>query len=91
MAKAWAARRVLASEPATSVTEAAARIGLKPDYYRVLLRISFLAPDIVEAIIEGRQPATLTRQKLARMTDLPLEWETQRRALGFAAELREAA
>jgi hypothetical protein len=65
-------------------------MGLKLDYFRVLVRISFLAPDIVAAIVEGRQPPMLTRHKLARMTDLPLEWEAQRRALGFAAELQEA-
>ena len=32
-----------------------------------LVRISFLAPDILVAILEGRQPGTLTRQKLARI------------------------
>lgn len=64
---------------------------LKVDYYRVLVRISFLAPDIVAAILEGRQPVTLSRQKLARMTDLPLEWQAQRRMLGFADQLRDAA
>jgi hypothetical protein len=54
-------------------------------------RISFLAPDVVAAILDGRQPATLTRQKLARMTDLPPEWEAQYTAPGVATELREAA
>jgi hypothetical protein len=38
-------------------------MGLKADYFRVLVRISFLAPDIVAAILEGRQAAMLTRQK----------------------------
>jgi hypothetical protein len=73
VAKAWTARQALTSTPGISVDEAAAGIGLKVDYFRVLVRISFLAPDIVAAILEGRQPARLTRQKLARMTDLPLE------------------
>lgn len=48
-----------------------------------LLRLSFLAPDIVTAIVEGRQPATLTGRQLLRVTDLPLEWAGQRRVLGF--------
>jgi hypothetical protein len=90
VAKAWAARQALTSNPLVSVEEAAAAMGLKLDYFRVLVRISFLAPDVVAAILEGRQPATLTRQKLARM-DLPVNWEEQRRALGFAAGLLEAA
>jgi hypothetical protein len=91
VAKAWTARQTLTSIHYASVEDAAAAMGLKLDYFRVLVRISFLAPNIVAAILEGRQPATLTRQKLARMTDLPFEWEAQRRVLGFAAELQAAA
>lgn len=48
-----------------------------------LLRISFLAPDIVTAVIEGRQPPSLTGRRLLRVTDLPLDWAGQRRVLGF--------
>lgn len=49
-----------------------------------LLRVSWLAPDIVAAIIEGRQPATLTGRRLLRAADVPLSWEEQRRYFGFA-------
>lgn len=49
-----------------------------------LLRISFLAPDIVTAIIEGRQPPSLTGRRLLRVTNLPLDWPGQRRVLGFS-------
>jgi hypothetical protein len=91
IAKAWAARQTLTSTLGRNVDEAAAAMALKVDYFRVLVRISFLAPDIVTAILEGRQPSTLTRQKLARMMNLPLEWHQQRLALGFEAELRQAA
>ncbi|MBA3512288.1 recombinase family protein [Sphingomonas sp.] len=48
-----------------------------------LLRISFLAPDIIAAIVEGRQPPSLTGRRLLRMTDLPVDWGGQRRVLGF--------
>ena len=48
-----------------------------------LLRISFLAPDIVAAIIDGEQPPSLTGRRLLRVTDLPLDWAGQRRVLGF--------
>jgi site-specific DNA recombinase len=91
VAKAWTARHAITVTPGISVEAAAAEIGLKVDYYRVLVRISFLAPDIIAAILDGRQPGTLTRQRLARMTDLPWEWELQRSVLGFADQLREAA
>jgi site-specific DNA recombinase len=49
-----------------------------------ILQFAFLAPDIVEAILEGRQPADLTVQKLLR--GLPLSWAEQRKRLGFAGE-----
>jgi site-specific DNA recombinase len=91
VAKAWTARQALTSIPGISVEAAAAELGLKVDYYRVLVRISFLAPDIIAAILDGRQPGTLTRQRLARMTDLPWEWELQRSVIGFADLMREAA
>ena len=48
-----------------------------------LLRISFLAPDIITAIVEGQQPPSLTGRRLLRVTDLPFDWAGQRRVLGF--------
>jgi hypothetical protein len=49
-----------------------------------LARLRTLAPDIVSAIIEGRQPASLSARKLLRTPELPMEWGEQRVALGFA-------
>jgi len=48
-----------------------------------LARLRFLAPDIVTAIIEGRQPVGLTARTLLRIADLPLAWSEQRRVLSF--------
>jgi hypothetical protein len=48
-----------------------------------LLRVSWLAPDIIAAITEGRQPSTLTGRRLLRAADLPLSWGDQRKFLGF--------
>lgn len=48
-----------------------------------LLRVSWLAPDIIVAITEGRQPPTLTGRRLLRATDVPLSWDEQRRYFGF--------
>jgi len=45
--------------------------------------IAFLAPDITEAILDGRQPTELSAARLKRMRDLPLDWQQQRRYLGF--------
>lgn len=49
-----------------------------------LLRIAWLAPDIISAIVEGRQPPDLTGRKLLRATNISLDWAVQRNALGFA-------
>lgn len=50
-----------------------------------LLRISFLAPDIVSSIMAGTHPPTLTGRTLIRAVDLPFDWAGQRRLLGFKA------
>jgi hypothetical protein len=52
-------------------------------YFTRVLRLAYLAPDIVEAIIEGRQPPELTANKLIRVKSLPIDWPGQREALGF--------
>ena len=49
-----------------------------------LLRISWLAPDILSAVVEGRQPVTLTGRRLLRTANMPLSWQAQRELLGFA-------
>lgn len=49
-----------------------------------LLRVAWLAPDILAAIVEGRQPRQLTGRTLLRATNIPLDGAGQRRALGFA-------
>jgi hypothetical protein len=49
------------------------------------LPLAFLAPDIVEAIVAGRQPPELTAERLKRIGKLPLDWSEQRKVLGFAA------
>ena len=45
--------------------------------------LNYLAPNIVVAILSGRQPAGLTASQLMADTRLPLEWSAQRAALGF--------
>jgi site-specific DNA recombinase len=51
---------------------------------RSLFRLTLLAPNIVGAILNGNQPPELTARKLMDDTRLPLDWNEQRRALGFA-------
>ena len=46
------------------------------------LQLAFLAPDLVEAILDGTQPVALTPERLKRARELPLLWEDQRAMLG---------
>ena len=58
--------------------------GVSPSYFTRLVRLSYLAPDITQAILDGRQPRDLTADKLLAHSRLPLAWQEQRNVLGFA-------
>ena len=60
------------------------REGVSPSYFTRLIRLSYLAPDISQAILDGRQPRDLTADKLLAHSRLPLSWHEQRTVLGFA-------
>ena len=59
--------------------------GIVPSYVTRLFRLTILAPDIVSAILQGRHPPELTARRLMDDTRLPLDWNEQRQALGFAS------
>ncbi|MFW6222807.1 MAG: hypothetical protein ACOC3T_04260 [Bacteroidota bacterium] len=50
-------------------------------YVYRMLRLTLLAPDIIESIISGKQPAGLTLQKISR--GFPISWHEQKKKLGF--------
>jgi site-specific DNA recombinase len=52
-------------------------------YFTRLVRLSYLAPDITQAILDGRQPRDLTAEKPLEHSRLPLAWYEQRAVLGF--------
>jgi site-specific DNA recombinase len=65
----------------TGLRSIAKLTSLDEHYAGRILNCSFLAPDIVEAILDGRQPTDLTVQKLLR--SLPLAWAEQRQRFAF--------
>ncbi|MFL5114342.1 MAG: recombinase family protein, partial [Microvirga sp.] len=75
--------RLLKNENLT-VEEVAREEDLVPSYVTRLLRLTFLAPDIIATIVAGRQPPELTARKLMADTRMPLDWREQRIQLGFA-------
>jgi hypothetical protein len=61
----------------------AQREGVSRSYFTRLVRLNYLAPDITQAILDGRQPRDLTPEKLLEHSRLPLAWHDQRIVLGF--------
>jgi hypothetical protein len=84
LAKAHLWRRLIESGKYTSAAELSRAAGINESYLCRVLRLTLLAPDIVEAILDGRQPRTLELQSLLK--PLPTDWATQRKVLGFAAD-----
>jgi site-specific DNA recombinase len=64
----------------------AQKLNLNERYVYRVLECAFRAPDIVEAILDGRQPSGLTYKKLT--SPLPLSWVEQRKQLGFSTPRR---
>jgi DNA invertase Pin-like site-specific DNA recombinase len=71
----------LRSGQASSIRQIALTEDLTGRYVARILQLAFLAPDIQEAILHGRQPPDLTIEHLR--PPLPLTWSEQRRRLGF--------
>ncbi len=66
-----------------SLAEIARRESIAVRYVERLSRLAFTAPNIVEAICRGRQPAELNAETLLNRIDLPLEWPVQLKAIGI--------
>ena len=71
----------LRSGKAASIAEIAARERRQVSHVSRTLSLAFLAPDIVETILAGEQPITLTPERLKARRALPLDWEEQRHLL----------
>ena len=67
------------------MVEIARRDGVGKQYVSRLMRWAFLAPELVERIVAGRQPPELTAQALrVGRVEIPVGWATPKRAPGFA-------
>ena len=64
-----------------SIKELARRSHVNPSYVARILRLATLAPDIIEAILDGREPSGLSLRKLTGK--LPVMWDEQRERFGF--------
>ncbi len=90
LVKAHRWRRRIESGKARSITDLAEQENVTVAYVCRLLPLTCLAPDIVEAILDGRQPKGLTLAEV--LSGIPLVWEEQRlRGLSSAAAVDRPA
>jgi hypothetical protein len=76
LARAWRWQRMLDDGLYASVSEIGGTENISKSYVSRILRLALLAPDIVEAILEGRTDQVLILERLER--PLPMSWEEQR-------------
>ena len=67
---------MLESGEFTTIAELAEREGIAPSYMTSVLRLTLLAPEIVEAILDGRQGPNVTLKRV--LQPFPVEWVAQR-------------
>ncbi len=73
----------LRSGSVASIIDLAEEQGVDKNKISRALRFAYLAPDITQAILEGRQPVELTADRMRRLSDLPMNWQKQRDLFGF--------
>ena len=73
----------LVSGTIASTATIAKREGTAQRYVARILKLAFLAPDIMEAIIIGNIPIDCTLARLRK--GFPMEWDRQRKVLGFTS------
>jgi DNA invertase Pin-like site-specific DNA recombinase len=77
LAEAHSARKLVLAYPETSLADLAKQQGKCRKHLAKLIELSCLAPDIVMAILAGKQPSSLTASRL-RSVELPMTWAEQR-------------
>ena len=80
LARAFRWKRMLESGEYATIAELAEREGIAPSYMTRVLRLTLLAPDIIEGILDGKQGPEVTLAKV--LEPFPLTW--QRQALHFS-------
>ena len=68
-----------------SVTELAEALRVDRSYVRRIMRLALLAPDIVDAILSGKEPSGLSLERLTK--EMPTAWDEQRKNLEFSSPL----
>ncbi|ODM47991.1 hypothetical protein A9320_20615 [Ruegeria sp. PBVC088] len=75
LARAFRWKQMLETGEFATIAELAEREGIAPSYMTRVLRLTLLAPDIVEAILHGKQRPEVTLAQV--LEPFPVEWERQ--------------
>ncbi len=81
LVRAFRWQEMMESGKAESARDLAAKEGIDDSYLNRILRLTLLAPDIVQAILDGRQPESMTLANLRK--PFPVEWPAQREKWGL--------
>ena len=84
LARAFHWRKMLDEGEVESLQELAVTLGIEESKVARQLRMTLLAPDIVEAILEGKKPSGLSMTQL--LGSIPAMWEEQWRLFSFTEE-----
>ena len=82
LARAFSWADILESGEIKSISELARDLDVDSSYVARTLKLTTLAPDIIEAIINGEEPSGLSLSKLVKT--FPLDWSEQRTFFGFS-------
>lgn len=86
--RARTALHLLETKRDETLDKLAGRMDCRPGFFSRLVRLNYLAPDIVTAIHDGCQPIGVDSNTLIR-ANLPMDWTLQRKLLGFPVPRRE--
>ena len=75
------AKALALARPKLTLDQLAAKFGRSTERYKRLLRLSYLSPTVIDAIVASRQPAHLTNRFLQTLDGLPLSWAEQDQSL----------
>ena len=86
LGKAFFWQKLLDNREVSNATELARRFRLEPGWVSEVLRMTCLAPYIIQAVLSGCQPRHLNLHALrGREVNVPLNWEEQRRLFEFVS------
>ena len=85
LGKAFYWQRLIDTGGVANASELARSLKLEVGWVCEVLRMTRLAPDIIRAILDGRQPRHLNLHAMrGRQEEVPLDWNAQRHLLGFS-------